>query len=400
MRLFYKFYDTDAPADQGVATNSGGIASLMAKSGVLRHLGDDGPVPSINTTKKEETQPAPATPAPATDAAPAEKASESSKPPKETIKEQPQTVAPQPQPTWQEVLKSQQPKDILKELGYGDNLVNFLSGRKDLDAKMTGFFDHWERNEGNVEPYLRALTTDFTKMKPEDVMRYQLQVENPELDAKQLDRLYKLKVVDRYKLDPQLFSEEEVSDGQIELMADVKPIRTTLAAKHQELLFNKPEPKAPEVNNELQEQQQRIAAYKTYISEHPAVKALLTNKILSIGEGEDKFDYPVDPAAILDLLTDDQKWADSMYVKHQLPDGSTKAELDVEGQILLGLLRTHKGFLSDFAKHYKTLGGSKAIAPIENAKPPASGEPAKSEVVESSPAAAAAKRGRLVPGGQ
>jgi len=394
-----KFYNTDAPAE--VTTGSGGIAAAMARSGRLVQPGEEGQAPTINTEKKEEPSTAPATPAPAIVAAPAEMAKpEPPKPTKEVKKEEPQTVAPAVQPSWQEVLKSQQPDNILKELGYGENLVKFLNGKKDLDPKMLGLIDHWEKNDGNVEPYLRALATDFSKMKPEDVMRYQLQTQNPELDAKQIDRLYKLKVVDRYKLDPVNFSEDEVSDGQIELLADVKPIRAALAEQQQSLLLPKPAPKAEAPNNE--QQQDHINGFKTYINEHPYIKNLLTNKKISFGEGEEAFDFEVEPDHLVELMVDGGKWAENINIKHELPNGSVKYSPDVEKQTLLSLIASSKGkaFLNSYADHFKKIGGKLAIAPIENAKLPSNGEPSKSPAAESSPAAAAAKRGRLVSGGQ
>lgn len=396
MFTFRKFYDIAAPAE--VAPS---IASVMAKSGALRQPGDDGPVPTVNTEKKEEPTPAPATPAPATAAKSAEKATP--EPPKsvEVPKTEPTQTATSAQvQSWQEVLKTQQPDTILKELGYGEKLVEFLRENKDIDPKMLGFVDHWRKNDGKVDPYLKALSTDFSKMAPEDVMKYQLKAQNEELDAKQLDRLYKLKVIDRYKLDPQLYSEEEVEDGRIELMADVKGIRTTLAEQQQNYLFPKPVPKAPVVDEAAQEQQQRAAAFKSFLSEHPAIKSLMTNKSISFGEGEDKYDYPIDPQEVYDLVTNADKYTENLYITHTHADGSTTRELDVEKHIISALIaKAGKGFFKQYAQHYKSLGGHSAIAPIENAKPPVPGTAAKSEVESASPAAAAAKRGRLVQGG-
>lgn len=391
-----KFYNIDAPAE--VAPS---IASVMAKSGVLRQPGDDGPVPAINTEKKEEPTPAPATPAPATAAIPAEKAKPEPPKPTEVPKTEPtQTATPVQVPSWQEVLKTQQPDTILKELGYGEKLVEFLRENKDIDPKMLGFVDHWRKNEGKVDPYLKALSTDFSKMAPEDVMKYQLRELNPELDAKQLERLYKLKVVDRYKLDPVLYSEEEVEDGRIELMADVKGIRTTLAEQQQNFLFPKPVPKEAGPDPRAQQQQQEFEAYKTYITDDPYTRDLFSNKKLSIGEGDNKFDFPVDPNALSEVLYDADKWTQKLFIQEIKPDGTKVSIPDVKKQFLLaGIAVYGEDFLKQYGLHLKSLGGAAAIAPIENAKPPASGTPAKAEVESASPAAAAAKRGRLVQGG-
>jgi hypothetical protein len=392
---FRKFYEIDAPPE--VAPS---IASVMAKSGVLRQPGDDGAIPKINTEKKEEPTTAPATPAPATAAKPAEKATPEPPKPAEVAKTEPtQTAPPANAPNWQEVLKTQQPDTILKELGYGDKLVEFLKENKDLDPKILGFVNHWKSNEGNVKDYLRALDTDFSKMAPEDVMKYQLQVQNPEFDAKQLDRLFKSKVIDRYKLDPQLFSEEEVEDGRIELMADVKSIRTTLAEQQQNYLFPKPVPKEAGPDPKAQ-QQEALNEFKTQLNNDPVIKDIVANKRIMIGEGADAFSYAVDPSKLMDILLNDETWASKMLTMQEKPDGSKTWLPNGRKQALVSaILDDDEKFLREYATHYKALGGKAAIAPIENAKPPASETPSKSETEPASPAAAAAKRGRIVPGG-
>jgi len=390
-----KFYDIDAPAE--VAPN---LAAVMAKSGVLRQPGDDGPVPSINTTeKKEEPTPAtPSTPAPATETPKAEAKPSTPTPKKEEPAATPHTEPPQPViPTWQEVLKSQQPSAILKELGFDERLADL----KDLDPKVLGLLHHYKSN-GNVRQYLAALDTDFQKMAPEEVMRHHLREQNPELDAKQLDRLYKLKVIDRYKLDPQLYSEDEYEDGKIELMADVKAIRTQLTTEQQKyLLPAAPEPKPAVPDPQEQQRQQEREAYQSFVNDNPYIRGVLADKKMTFGEGDDKFSYPVDPNNLLEVLFDQNKWGEHMFIKQDKPDGSTQFVPDVEKQALIAMIAIHgKDFLTQYAKHYKSLGGQKAIEPIENAKPKDPGAPAKAEIENMSPAAAAAKRGRLVSGGQ
>lgn len=400
MRFFNKFYNIDAPTEVMPAGPS--IAAMAAKSGVLRQGGENGPVPSIDITeKKEDPTPATATPANATVATPAVEAkTESPLPKTEPKKEEPQIAAPEQVQTWQEVLRNQQPDTILKELGYGEKLVDFLKENKDLDPKVLGFVNHWKSNDGNVEPYLRALATDFSKMSPEDVMKHQLQIQNPELDPKQLDRLYKLKVIDRYKLDPQLYSEDEVEDGRIELAVDVKPVRSQLSEQQQSYLFPKPVPKAEVPDTRGQQQQQEFDAFKTAVTNDPYIKDILANKKITIGEGPEAFSHSVNPDSIMKIMLDSDTWATKMLTKQQNPDGSTQWVPNAKKQALIGaILDDEEGFFRNLATHYKSLGGQAAIAPIENAKPPVSGEPAKADKPDASPAAAAAKRGRLVGAG-
>lgn len=391
---FRKFYNIDAPAE---AVPS--IASLMAKSGALRQPGEEGVIPSINTSeKKEEPTPAPATPAIATDAKPAEEAKPATPSPKQDpIQESPQAAAPEAKvPSWQEVLKQQQPAAILKELGLDERLVDL----KELDPKMIGFLSHW-KSKGDPKQYLEALTTDFTKMQPEDVMRHQLRVQNPELTEKQLDTLYKIKVVNRYKLDSQLFSEEEVEEGRVELLADIKSIRNTLVEEQNKFLFPAaPEPKPAEPDLKAQQRQQDIEAFQSAVKNSDYLNNVLSAKKIVLGEGEDQVSIPVNSESLMELILDANKFTGKMFNQEKLPDGNIKYVPNWQKQALVAaILDNDTEFLSHYAKHFKLLGSKSAIEPIENAKPPAIGTPAKAETTDGNPAAAMAKRGRLVSGG-
>lgn len=371
------------------------ITSIMAKSGRLTQPGNEGEIPKINTTeKKEETQPASA-PAPATanQAQSAEKGKpESPKPTEASAAAKPQTEAAPIVPTWQEVLKQQQPNAILKELGYGDEMVNFLAEHKQLDPKMLGFIQHWQKT-GDAGPYLKALSTDYGKMAPEDVMRHQLQVQNPELDAKQLETLYRVKVTQRYKLDPALYSEEEVEEGRIELMADVKGIRQALTAEQQNYLIPKPAEVAKPAGPDPQEQrQQEITVYRQTIESDPYSQSVLTNNKLVLGKGDDQIEIPINAQILSSIIFDDKVWAEKLA-----PGG----KLDAEKQWLIaGVADEGMAFIDKIAAKYKALGGKSAIAPIENASKPAAGAPAHAEVESKDPAAVMAKRGRVTRGGE
>jgi len=393
IRKFYDVAAPEAPAGSGAAVTD--LASIMAKSGRLSQPGNEGAIPKINTTeKKEEPTPASApAPATATQAQPAEQAKpESPKPTEAPQAAKPQTEEPAKVPSWQEVLKQQQPNAIFKELGFGDQMASFLSENKELDPKMLNLIKYWKEN-GNVEPFLKALSTDYGKMAPEDVMRHQLQMQNLELDAKQLETLYKVKVVQRYKLDPALNSEEDVEEGRIELMADVKSIRQGLIAEQQNYLV----PKAPEAKPsgpdpvELQRQQDN-EAYIQEIRNDPYSQSLVTNNKLVIGEGDDKFEFPINSQVLSEVMFNGEALGKRLNTADGKPDTAKQ-------WLISAIAEYGMGFMNAYAQHFKTLGGKSAIAPIENAKPPGAGAPAHAEVESTNPAAVMAKRGRITRGG-
>lgn len=399
-----KFFDTNAP-DTGTASAAPSVASLMATKGVINSSDTPVATPIDITEKKEETaKPAPAS-VPAESAkieAPAATATpESPKPKEETNIPAPQKEEGTKAPSWQEVLKSQQPDTILKELGFDEKTVGFLKGRKGLDEKMIGFFDHWEKNNGDVTKYLRELTTDYSKMPAEEVMRHQLREEYPKATEKQLDALFKKQVLDGYKIDPNLYTEGEIEEGRLLLDAVADKYRDKLAENQQNFLFPKPvEKSADEPDLQEQARQQEMQEYESYMTQHSYTKNLFANNKIVIGEGEEAFSFPVKASELSEMLFDSAKWAENFFTITEMPDGSKKYIADVEKQFITSaFLKYGKSFLDEYAKHYRALGAKGFIDPLENAAPPIGGQPAKADAAVTNPAAAMAKGGRIVSGG-
>lgn len=397
-----KFFDIATP-DTGAVSAAPSIASLMAKSGVINSTDTPVATPINITEKKEETaQTAPA-PVPAESAkteAPTATATPETPKPTETIVASPQKEAAQKVQSWQEVLKSQQPDAILKELGFDEKTVGFLKGKKGIDEKLLNFYSHWETNNGDVTKYLKELTTDYSKMPAEEVMRHQLREEYPKATEKQLDALFKKQVLDNYRIDPNLYSEDEVAEGRLLIEAIADKHRDKLSADQQNFLLPKPSEKVAEPDLQEQARQQEVQEYQTYIQGHSYTKGLYTNNKITIGEGEDAFNFPINPSELTEILFDSNKWAESLFIPNEMPDGSKKFLPDTEKQFLVAaILKYGKSFLDEYAKHSRALGAKGFIEPLENAKPPAGGQPAKAEAESTNPAAAMAKGGRIVPGG-
>lgn len=396
-----KFFDTGAP-DSGAASAAPSIASLMAKSGIVNSSDTPVATPISIPEKKEETaQTAPAivpaesakTEAPAATVTP-----ESPKPAEAVIPQKEETAKI---PSWQEVLKSQQPDTILKELGFDDKTVGFLKGKKGIDEKLLNFYSHWESNNGDVTKYLKELTTDYSKMPAEEVMRHQLREEYPKATEKQIDALFKKQVLDAYKIDPNLYTEEEVAEGRLLIEAIADKHRDKLVADQQNFLLPKPSEKTAEPDHQELARQQEVQEYQKYMQEHSYTKSLFTNNKITLGEGEEAFNFPVNPLEISEILFDSNKWAESFFVTNEMPDGSKKYLPDVEKQYLVAAIIKHgKSFLDEYAKHSRALGAKAAIDPLENLTPPTGGQPAKAEGAPTSAAAAMAKGGRIVSGGR
>jgi hypothetical protein len=234
---------------------------------------------------------------------------------------------------------------------------------------------------------LQEMQTDYTKMPSEDVMRRLLRRDYPNESEEQLQVLYEDEVLDRYKLNTEIYSEEEARRGRMLLDAKADRYRTEFAQEQQTKLL----PKAPEakpVETPVDNSQERVEAYRGQFSQDPAYKALLQSKTYSFGEGEEAFRLPVDPEALSGVLFDTQKWGEKMF----RADGTS----DVERQLLVGLVAEYgPRVFQELAQHYKSLGGKSALDPVENVSAPSLSTDSRSEVLPDNPAAAMAKAGRM-----
>ena len=135
------------------------------------------------------------------------------------------------------------------------------------------------------------------------------------------------------------------------------------------------------------ERVKQFEAFKSQVTGHSLYREVAAAKSYSVGEGDEKFNFPVDPQDLQDVLFTD-KWQENMFDKEGKPN--------VEHQLLLATVNKYgANFIKELAKHFKSVGGQKAIEPIENASKPDGGTPAKSDAPPASPAEAMARFGVL-----
>ncbi len=412
MNFIRKYYNTEVAETGGgnetavAETPITNIAAAMAKHGV--NAGSENQVAKpIGITKPKEAETKVEEPTPAATATvdkPTEtKAPETSQEkPKEEVKKVEETPIAKSEPqktttTWQEVLKTQQPDTILKELGFDEQKANFVSKLKEADPKMIGLLQAYE--DGKLGEYVNELATDYSKMTAEEVMRHQLRVEYPKASAKALDALFEEEVMEKYKLDPDKYTEAEVERGQLLLAAKADKYRDSLLANQEKFLLPKPpESKAaPVVDNTAQEQQKKDnEQYVNRIKDDPYTKEIYANKKITLGEGDEKFSFPVDPNSLVGVLTDPAKYAETLFETVTGEDGQETVKYSTEKQLLSAAIQVYgKPFLDEYAKHYKSLGGKKIVDTLDNAKPADGTQASKSDTTPNSPAAAMAKSGKM-----
>lgn len=404
-----KFYDTAIAENAGGATevaDKPNIAELMGKQGVVNSSSEmvAKPIEIQKEVKGEvEKEVNSESAATATKDEPAKETKPGTKENPvevEQVSKTPQVAeVPKAQLTLDEVLKNEQPNTILKKLGLDDSTVSFLNDLKGVDPKMIALLNYYKEN-GDIKPYVNALNTDYSKMSSEDVMRHQLREEYPKASDKQIDILFKKEVVDAYNLNSE--DEEEVENGKLLLDAKADKFRDVLSSKQNDFLIPKLQPKAaPEPDTQALEVEKRFESYKTSVNNSPITKDIFSNKAISIGEGEDKFSYAVDPVSLTDILYDSDKWTATMFDIKKNADGNDEFIPNVRNQMLIAAFAQNPDkFLSEYSKHFKSLGGKTVVDSIDNVKKPESTASSKGEGTPKTAAEAMAKGGVINSGGR
>lgn len=413
MTLIRKFYnaevvDTPAATETEVISETQttpSLAAIMAKSGVQNN-GNMVVTPTNTENPEKPTETETPTAAIATEAKVEEVIAETPTPTEvvETTPTPQIVEAKEPQTTWQEVAQKQ-PNDVLKALGFNDNVVDFVSDLKELDPKMVAFLNTW-KSGGDVTGYLREMTTDYTKLSAEEVMRHHIRQNYPKADERQLEILYRTKVVNAYNLNSD--DADELEEGRLLLEAEAEQFREKFIENQKEFLLPKPQEAKPASVPDNTEQIKAAEAerkfnevYKSQVDSNPLTKNIFANKTLPIGEGDAKFNFPVEPGEVIDVLyNNDGKFTNAMWDKVVDENGNTSLKPKVEHQLLVATVAKYGvGFLDKLKEHYISLGANKVIAPIENARIPESNQGSQTAAAPKTLAEAMAMKGKINSGG-
>jgi hypothetical protein len=399
--MIRKFYDMGTADGSSAPTETQqsqpeSIASIMAREGVKSSSSDEpyAPVTVRDTRYDREEESTRSTAAPANDYDNASRNDESNR---ETSQSSDGNY------NWSEnydlssILSRESPENVLRAMGYDDKSISFVQELKSLDPRMLGFFETW-KSGGDVKTYLEEASRDFNQMSAEDVMRHQLRADYPKATEAQLDVLYKKEIVEKYKLNS--YDEDEVAEGKLLLEAKADKYREQLAETQKEKIL----PSSSEYSEQQMQEQRAIAEYTNMVikdfSDNPYTRDVFSKNAITIGEGTDKFVFPVDGKEIADLVINGDVTGDLMFDKKQGNDGSEMLIPKAEHQLLVATVNKYgQKFITELAKHYKSLGSRAAIEPIDNARPSNRTTPSYSESEPTTIAGAMAKYGRVSSGG-
>ena len=131
---------------------------------------------------------------------------------------------------------------------------------------------------------------------------------------------------------------------------------------------------------------------------NPYTKEVLSKNAITIGKGDDKFSFQIDAAEVANIAL----YGDTnlMFDKQVDSNGQEIYTPKSEHQLLVATVNKYgERFITELAKHYKSLGSKAAIEPLENAKPSENRNSSTASAEPTTVSGAMAKYGRLNSGG-
>jgi phosphomevalonate kinase len=141
-------------------------------------------------------------------------------------------------------------------------------------------------------------------MADEDIMRRELREQYPDVSEKAFDKLFKQQVIDKFKLDSDMYEEDDVDLGKQLLKSEASKLR----AKYQDWQnsFKAPE---PTTNNVMEDTQRVLQEFEQTVKSNEITKDILESKRIAIKTADGEFNYEIpEPNKLLDMTVDNTKF--------------------------------------------------------------------------------------------
>jgi hypothetical protein len=169
--------------------------------------------------------------------------------------------------------------EVLAELGYDKWTIDMIK---------------YKDQTGDVVPYLKAKTVDYSKMTPEQLLKEDMQRSSPGMSEKALNFKFTKEFSDKYYLNREDYPEgsDEAEYGQEQLRLDAEKKRKEFIEEQQKFTAPEPQPDLDATKKEAALQQQR-AQIGNAVMNNDATKNLQATKSIVFGEGKESFNYPI-----------------------------------------------------------------------------------------------------------
>ena len=236
------------------------------------------------------------------------------------------------------------------------------------DDFIKGVVDYYEKT-GDLTPYLQAKLVNYDEVDPQTLLREELRKQFPTLSDKAFDRVYRQEIVDKYKIDPERYEDEDVEIGLELLNAKANELRSKLKEEQQRFVAPTPQPKA----DESEKIQAAAAEWQKTVENHEATKALVNNGRISVENGTDSpYTYEVANKESLVQMTLDNNEFFNLFNDH-------KGGVDLDRWYrVLAYASNPTAFEKSLIAHGKSLGEELVTQELKNPSIPVREKPTES----------------------
>lgn len=190
-------------------------------------------------------------------------------------------------------------EEQLKALGYDEQ---FIAIAKQYKA------------DGNINRYVQAASTDYSKMSPEQILRIDLQRQYPGATAEQLDLLYDTEVKGKYKLDPDVYPPDgkDAQAGALKMKLDADSLRAKLIQENEGLKLPSRDLQAEAQQRQAEVERQAQERNNAFMASDFS-KGVLTNKKMTYSiDGAPAFNYEINPTEVAGIVTNPKLLAETL----------------------------------------------------------------------------------------
>jgi hypothetical protein len=249
---------------------------------------------------------------------------------------------------------SEQVESQIQNTDYGidEEYIELARSLKD-DEYIANAVKYYKENK-TLKPYLEAYQFDYNDVDDLRLLEMQFNGENPELSEKARKRLFEKEVLAKYRMDDEIYDDDELELGQELLKRDAKRLREKFIENQKNFIpENLPQGPTPEQIAAQRQEELRIV--------QQGLKNYTEGKKIQIETSEGvplNYEIP-NPENLVDLAVDTEKF----WGNFTTDNGEVNWDLWAK---TMSFIQDPNGFVNELVKHGKSLGRKSIEEELKN----------------------------------
>lgn len=254
-----------------------------------------------------------------------------------------------------EIVEAPTPGIQNTDYGIDEQYIDLARSLKD-DEYIANAVKYYRENK-TLKPYLEAYQFDYNEIDDLELLKLQFNGENPDLSEKARTRLFEKEVLGKYRLDDEIYDEDEEELGKELLKRDARRLREKLIEQQKSFIpENVPQGPTPEEIAAAKQQELKVA--------QSGLKSYLDAQSIKI-DTEDgvALNYEIaNPDSLVDFAVN----TDKFWTSFTTDSGEINWDLWAK---TMAFIQNPDGFVNELVKHGKSLGRKSLQEEIKNPDP-------------------------------